>query len=390
MRRTDLRSIVTALADRVRSPLLLEDARQRSVAYSPQYQAVDELRKEAILTGSLSPEIMAWSDSFGIRTSAGPVRTPADPARGILPRVCVPVRHAGILLGFIWAIDPDERLGEAELAILVEEAGAIAAILYREQLAAELGGELLRGLLSSSARVRAGYASDPGLAEVLPSGARATIVVARGVDPADVELVLRQRATWTLHTVTIDEVVVLVPVGAGAAGPARNVAEAIVARAPAAVAGISEVHATHTSLHLAYREAADAARVARVVPSMGRVAEWARLGAYRLLVRAIADEAGSAALIDPRLAPVLANPELLQTLETYLETAGSAAESAERLGIHRATLYHRLARIETLTGGRLDSGEDRLAFHVGIRLHRLTRSADPTNVERTAVIPRQA
>ena len=97
MRRADLRSITSALADRVSSPLLPEDVR-RTVAYSPQYQAVDELRKEAILTGSLSPELMVWSDSFGIRTARGPVRTPADPERGSLPRVCVPVRHPSILL----------------------------------------------------------------------------------------------------------------------------------------------------------------------------------------------------------------------------------------------------------------------------------------------------
>lgn len=374
MRRADLRSIISALADRVSSPLLLEDVRQRTVAYSPQYRAVDELRKEAILTGSLSPEIMAWSDSFGIRTARGPVRTPPDPDRGILARVCVPVRHAGILLGFIWAIDPDGSLDDTALAVLSEEAMDIAALLYREQLAAELGGELLRGLLSSSARVRAGYASDPGLAEVLPSGARAIIVVGRTVDPADVEVVLRQRAAWTLYTVTADEVVVLVPVGAGASGPARAVADAIAARAPGAVVGISEAHATHASLHVAYREASDAARVARVVPALGRVAEWSRLGAYRLLVRAAADDSGPS-LIDPRLGSILDNPELLATLEAFLETAGRAAESAERLGIHRATLYYRLSRIEALTGADLDSGEDRLALHLGIRLHRLSSVA---------------
>lgn len=377
MRRADLRSIVSDLADRVGSPLLLEDARQRTVAYSPQYQAVDELRKEAILTGSLTPEIIAWSESFGIRTSTVPVRTPPDEARGILARVCVPVRHAGILLGYIWAIDPDERLGPDELAVLMEEAAAIAALLYREQLAADLGGELLRGLLSSSARVRAGYANDPGLAEVLPANARATIVVGRDVDPAAVEIVLRQRSAWTLYTVTTDEVVVLVPTGAGAAGPARAVGEAIAARAPGAVVGISEAHATHAALHLAYREAADAARVGRAVPGLGRVLEWSRLGAYRLLVRAAADEAQIASLIDPRLAPILANPELLATLEVYLETAGRATESAERLGIHRATLHYRLARIEALTTADLANGEDRLAFHLGVRLHRLSAIGGP-------------
>ena len=88
-----------------------------------------------------------------------------------------------------------------------------------------------------------------------------------------------------------DEVVVLVPSGAGAAGPARAVAEAIAARSPRGGRGHQ-------------RGARDARRAPRrlpggggrgagrrgVVPALGRVAEWARLGAYRLLVRAAADE----------------------------------------------------------------------------------------------------
>jgi sugar diacid utilization regulator len=67
-----------------------------------------------------------------------------------------------------------------------------------------------------------------------------------------------------------------------------------------------------------------------------------------------------------------ANAPLVDTLETYLELAGDARATAEALTLHRATLYHRLNRIEKLTGARLKTGDDRLALHLGLRLARLS------------------
>jgi hypothetical protein len=45
--------------------------------------------------------------------------------------------------------------------------------------------------------------------------------------------------------------------------------------------------------------------------------------------------------------------------------------AADALGIHRATFYYRLHRIERITGLNLQSGDDRLALHLGLKLARL-------------------
>jgi DNA-binding PucR family transcriptional regulator len=39
--------------------------------------------------------------------------------------------------------------------------------------------------------------------------------------------------------------------------------------------------------------------------------------------------------------------------------------------VHRATIYHRLRRIEELTGFDLSDGERRLVLHLGIKAARL-------------------
>jgi DNA-binding PucR family transcriptional regulator len=122
-----------------------------------------------------------------------------------------------------------------------------------------------------------------------------------------------------------------------------------------------------------YKEALHAATAARVVTSLRPVAEWSRLGVYRMLIRFPVEEirrealpAGLSGLIDRKDGSLLAD-----TLETYLDLAGSAAKAAKVLGLHRVSLYGRLRRIEDLTGSDLADGQQRLALHLGLKLARL-------------------
>lgn len=340
------------------------------VAYSPQYDNVDELRREAILTGSLRQEIVDWCNSFGIRTAQGPVRTPHDAERGFLGRVCVPIRYAGILVGFIWAIDDEERLNGPSLDTLLEAASPIGLLMYRARVAQRLGSELLRGLVSTSSRLRTSAAEDPAVRDALPGGMHAVIVVVRGgADPADIEAAIRRRFARTFEFRTGEEMVVMVPVRPGETSTTRTLCETILQKdgTGACAIGVSDPYESPVSLHLAYREAADAASIVGAFPGIGRIGEWSRLGSYRLLARAAA-EGDAASVIDRRLAPVLADPELALTLETYLNLGCRPKETAEAIHVHRGTLYYRLSKIERLTGADLRSGDDRLSLHIGLKL----------------------
>ncbi|GAA2552435.1 helix-turn-helix domain-containing protein [Pseudonocardia hydrocarbonoxydans] len=59
---------------------------------------------------------------------------------------------------------------------------------------------------------------------------------------------------------------------------------------------------------------------------------------------------------------------LRETLAVYLDEAGSAPRTAKALALHRTSLYHRLRRIEEITGMDLSDGRDRLVLHLGLRL----------------------
>jgi DNA-binding PucR family transcriptional regulator len=66
---------------------------------------------------------------------------------------------------------------------------------------------------------------------------------------------------------------------------------------------------------------------------------------------------------------------LLRTLEVYCETSATI-RTAERLGIHRNTVVHRLKRIEQITGADLDDSSTRLLLQLGLLADRFSRKVE--------------
>jgi DNA-binding PucR family transcriptional regulator len=72
-----------------------------------------------------------------------------------------------------------------------------------------------------------------------------------------------------------------------------------------------------------------------------------------------------------RLLDDSAHMVLLETLEAYLDLAGNIHATAERLRLHRTTLYYRLQRVERLAETDLKDGNERLCLHLALKLGRL-------------------
>lgn len=114
----------------------------------------------------LLTELQALTDDLGIVASTAPVRIPPDERAGILSRVCIPVRHHGLLIGYLWLIDDQQRLGENELAFAVE-AAPLADNLVGHLLSPSdelrsglgLGGRVVLGVGDPQARSSGAYAS---------------------------------------------------------------------------------------------------------------------------------------------------------------------------------------------------------------------------------------
>ncbi|MFD6495605.1 PucR family transcriptional regulator [Streptomyces sp. NPDC060188] len=357
--------------------------------------ALDPVRTRSILTRRSTTTVRTWFEGFGITRASGPVRIPPTPEAGVYRgRICLPVRHRGVVLGYVWLLDDDPGPTEAQLAAAMQVTSRIGALLADE---AQAGADLTRELRAVLTAER-GWQRDMAVAELRTAlGARGeglhTVVCVApwpSADPDDAPSARTVPGATALCTVpwgtTGQSLALLVRLrSADVLTPALTAANRFVREAEGgrgegaagagpdggggrAAAGVSGARVGLGELGGAWQEAASAARAALAEPRLGPVAEWGAIGPYRLLT-ALPPEAAHDPVVQALLAP--AHRELARTAEVFLDLAGQAGRTAAELGIHRQTLYYRLSRVEQLTGLDLDDGEDRLLLHMALKGARL-------------------
>ncbi|MFD7915438.1 PucR family transcriptional regulator [Streptomyces sp. NPDC059752] len=397
--------------------------------------AMDPVRTRSILTRQSTADVRSWFEGFGIARATGPVRIPAAPDAGVFRgRICLPVRYRGIVQGYVWLLDQEPGKPGPEPAALdaaMEVAQRIGVLLAEEAKAgADLSREFLAVLTAgpgwpqdmavAALRAALGPGGDglhaavcvapwPGEAPASVPGAAAVCVVPRrgggepggasgpgaaagpGSEPAGdpaLAVLLRLRSTDALAP-ALAAVARLLPRaaeatgtagraaggtgaggtgGGGTGGTGGGVGATTTAVARGVTAGVADPVRGLADLPAAWEQAVAAARAAAAQPRFGPVAQWSAIGPYRLLAALAADPVD-----DPAARTLLtpANRELARTAEVFLDCAGQAGRAAAALGIHRQTLYYRLARVEQLTGLDLDEGEDRLLLHMALKASRL-------------------
>ena len=391
----DLQALTDDVAHRLDAPTVLEDEEQRMIAYSSHTTPIDEVRRESILRRETRPAVREWFRRYGVCESVDPVRIPRDERLGILGRLCVPVRHQRRLVGFLWLIDDEGVLGPEEVAVAVQAARHAGIFMYEDVMVERLATSALAQLLSPSEEVRVAAVRQVLDEELLPGEAMVSVVVVQAVVE---DATIRSSINEGVRDVTrrhprgdllgfphSDHVALLVRSrGRSEEGVdrgtevARETRKALSRRfgeqspSATAVAGIGDPRPHLEAAHRSYREARLAARVAAAIPSFGSIAHWRDLGVYRAISLLPGVDAVHAA-IDPRLNRLLeeGDGELLETLETYLDLGGDGQATAERLYLHRGTLYYRLKKAQKVSGIDLHDGRDRLAMHLGFKIVRL-------------------
>nr|WP_174266436.1 helix-turn-helix domain-containing protein [Streptomyces sp. 1-11] len=393
--KADYQELVDEISELLGVPATLENRDFELIAFGAydsegdlDPSALDPVRTRSILTRRSTAAVREWFEGFGITRASAPVRIPPTPEAGVYRgRICLPVRHRGVVLGYVWLLDDDPGPTEAQLGAAMQVTGRIGALLADEQRAGAGLGRELRAVLTAER----GWQQDMAVAElrtalgVRADGPHTLVCVAPwpSPDPDDAPSVRTVPHATALCTVpwgaTAQSLAVLVRLrSADVTTPALTAASRVLkepagargGRRPreAVAAGVGEPRIGLAELGEVWQEASAAARAALAEPRFGPVAEWRHVGPYRLLTSLPPQTAHDPA-VGPLLAP--AHRELARTAEVYLDCAGQAGRTAAELGVHRQTLYYRLSRVEQLTGLDLDDGEDRLLLHMALKRARL-------------------
>jgi hypothetical protein len=335
-----LQDLVDGLAARVGCAVMLDDPRLRLIAYSETDDDVDPVRVHSILRRESPHDVREWLFAHGLHELREPTPVAALEELGMRERLCCPVRHDGVLLGYLWVLGT----GDALRAPAGPVADAAGAILFRRRLE-----ESYERTLDAAALAEAvfGHGAGPVASVRLPGGALE--------EQAALERALRRHAGGKGRCLAQDGDLVL----AGAPEAALRAALAQVALV--APTGIG-------------RDLGEARRASLIAELLG---SRAPLGVDDLpleahLLQAAGDDPDRVllpAIVEPLLAPPAA--ELRATLETYLDAGGDVQATAATLHISRAGLYRRLHRAEQDCRVDLHDGPQRTLVHLGLKAARL-------------------
>jgi DNA-binding PucR family transcriptional regulator len=165
-----------------------------------------------------------------------------------------------------------------------------------------------------------------------------------------------------------------------AIGAAARSATAHVSPSVGMIVGVGDARPSPQDAAGSYREARLAARTRIVLRGGHGIVHWSRLGVYQLVAELV-DSSTPPRVVHAGLRALIGDPDmvpLLETLETYLDFAGNAQLAAERLNLHRGSLYYRLQRVEQLAGTNLKDGTERLSLHIELKIGRLSGAYLPT------------
>jgi PucR C-terminal helix-turn-helix domain/GGDEF-like domain len=405
-----IQALADELAARLGRAVLVDDRDLRLVAASEDFGDADPARVWSLLHRRTRPEDVGHEE---IARLPGPGYVPENPALELWQRLCVPIRCRGLLLGFVWITDRFGDLGEEQVADSARTAAEIGVLLHGRLLA---GGrdrarrhELVEQLLSQDAATRNVAREEVVDRGLLDDDGPVTVLLIRHSSANDgppresptafgddVERFFRdQSGVRTLTACWPRRATVIITARAVRHGEwlGRSVRALLgeLSKVGAWRIGAGGLVQGLTELPAAKRQA----DIALSTLNGGGAACWAELSADALLAQ-FPHQVWADALLPWGAARLLADPAastLLPTLGTFLDCAGDVRRTAAELRIHRTTLYHRLGRVEQISGLSLRDGRDRLLMHLMLRLHDMygtpRRPNLPTDAEERPRNPRR-
>jgi len=166
----DYQELVDEISELLGAPATLESRDFELIAFGAydsegdlDASALDPVRTRSILARRSTAAVRSWFEGFGITRATGPVRIPPTPEAGVhRGRICLPVRHRGVVLGYVWLLDDGPGPTEGQLAAAMGVTIRIGALLADE---AQHGADLSRELRAVLTAER-GWQHDMAVAEL--------------------------------------------------------------------------------------------------------------------------------------------------------------------------------------------------------------------------------
>ncbi|MFQ5961200.1 MAG: PucR family transcriptional regulator [Candidatus Methylomirabilales bacterium] len=355
---------------------------------------VDEARTRSVREGRTTPELAKELIDRGIYSQLleerHPVRVSPMPELGMtMERIVAPVLVAQRIVGYVWIIAGDRALTELDELAIDHAATVTAVILLKEQevrqAELERRGDLLEQLIDLSGppepglveRVhRMGFRSDQPFQVLLLEGNAAasersqamTRNLERWLEEVNGPAMVSSRGELVVIVLQSQIPGMGVPLAERLVGELSHPSLTLVIGVGAPVDDLIELHSS-------FHQAAEALEFARAQGLTEGAVSFAELGMLHWLLQ-LPEEVLQGNLFFQAVLALATHDkshgsQLLETLEAYLNSGGTATAAARQLNLHRNSLSYRLRRIEELIDVDLSRARDRFELYAAIQAFRM-------------------
>ncbi|MGA7203711.1 MAG: helix-turn-helix domain-containing protein [Specibacter sp.] len=368
----DLFAIAQTTARLTSSHVVIEDAANKVLAYSTVTNDIDELRKASILARRgprkyelLLKDLGAYRELHRTRLS---VRVPARPQDGLRERVAITLFAGDRIMGYIWLQETGDGFGTDVEYVLTGSAARASAelIRYRNQQSVHMREDRIVRILSGPAEAAASAHS-----EKIPAD-RPTALILIGMSDAqaqedDAALKHGELANLaSIHAAAYKpsaivgqfngDTAVIIPAlqSASAESGLRRLAEAIVRDAGKHLgitpfAAVGPIAPDLLSIHsvTAKTEALLGCMLRSGNTSVATVDDFET----NILFHEAVENFSASDFRHRSLWALLRDDgELAETLRAYFDAALDVAECAQRMMVHKNTVYYRISKVSRATG----------------------------------------
>ena len=395
----DLVDSIKAVLD---CPVTIEDANHRLLAYSSHEDGTDSARVGTIISQRVPEKVInrLWKEGIipKLMQTETALRIPQIEEIGLRNRVAIPIRKNREVLGYIWAVDEQEKLSSKQLETLKEAAGAATPLLLKLHLQRKRKKEnyqdffwqLLMGHYQSNEEIRQQFHE---LQITMPAQFAVLVFQFAQEISATVEEKVSYLITTsqkiTNHFLIVMENELILIASPHPSQPDEKIFKEFISYFITemdnrfSISGIKgssgTIYQSFERAETSYQQALKVLKLKDQFPEeLGGVFHYHQLGIFQYL-DAILKEKSASPYEHPAITK-LENYDLvnktnfLETLEVFIQQDSNANETAKKLFIHINTLNYRLKRIGEIGDVDLKNINEKMTVLVDMKIRRIKQS----------------
>nr|GLK33488.1 hypothetical protein GCM10017611_03300 [Rhodococcus wratislaviensis] len=369
--------IADLLYSQYETPILVTAGLGTILAFSHQPpETSDSIRREGILLNN-PPRVPEWLQNY-LDPGIGLVRAPENKEAGALPRTIITIPYKGHAVGYIFALDPDQKIPSDWHIVNARSLVSAGLEIELQKSRASQSQLAVRLALSPDPAIRGVGVDSLRFMRAFESAMRIRVLVSEFADDSASHLT---KIMWDgppagegAWAEIDDRLVIVVNEDKRTSDEELDRLSVVLKQSsspPVVFFGVGGEVAGLEAARQSYEEALGALRVGKSLNDRPTTSRWDNLGSWRSLATLGRDR--GLRTLDPRVAHLVTHEraEMVEVLREYLNRNGEVDKIAADFHMHRSTVYSRLKRIESKYGLNLNNAEDRLTITIGLRLAQL-------------------